>query len=64
MTAADDEMLWIEAHSLLGSMPDEAILKARTPFEITKPLAPIEAERLFLERFKELSRPGCGFGQK
>ena len=36
VTEADDTMLWIEAHSLLGSMP-------------------VEAERLFLNRFKELT---------
>ena len=48
-------MLWIEAHSLLGSMPVEVIRDTRPPFEITDPLLPVEAERLFLARFKELS---------
>ena len=55
MTEADDTMLWIEAHSLLGSMSVEAIRDSRPPFEITEPLLPVEAERLFLSRFKELS---------
>src|ERR1019366_2173769 len=54
VTEADDTMLWIEAHSLLGSMPEEAIRDTRPPFEITEPLLPGEAERLFLARFKEL----------
>ena len=54
MAAADDTMLWIEAHSLLGSMPVEVIRDTRPPFEITDPLLPVEAERLFLSRFKEL----------
>jgi hypothetical protein len=53
--AADDTMLWIEAHSLLGSMPVEAIRDTRPPFEITNPLLPVEAERLFLSRFRELN---------
>jgi hypothetical protein len=48
-------MLWIEAHSLLGSMPVEVIRDTRPPFEITDPLLPVEAERLFLSRFRELS---------
>jgi hypothetical protein len=52
---ADDTMLWIEAHSLLGSLPLEAIRGTRPPFEITEPLPPVEAERLFLRRFKEVS---------
>ena len=52
---ADDTMLWIEAHSLLGSLPLEAIRGTRPPFEITDPLPPVEAERLFLRRFKEVS---------
>ena len=55
VTEADDTMLWIEAHSLLGSMPEEAIRDTRPPFEITEPLLPVEAERLFLSRFKELT---------
>ena len=55
VTAADDTMLWIEAHSLLGSMSEEAIRDTRPPFEITDPLLPVEAERLFLARLKELS---------
>src|ERR1035441_3905993 len=56
--SADDELLWIEAHSLLGSIPDEAICERRAPFEIRDPLLPIEAEHLFLRRFKELMAPG------
>jgi hypothetical protein len=55
VTEADDTMLWIEAHSLLGSMPGEAVRDTRPPFEITDPLLPVEAERLFLARFRELS---------
>ena len=55
VTAADDTMLWIEAHSLLGSMPVEVIRDTRPPFEITDPLLPVEAERLFLSRFNELT---------
>jgi hypothetical protein len=55
VTEADDTMLWIEAHSLLGSMPFEAVRDTRPPFEITDPLLPVEAERLFLSRFLELS---------
>ena len=55
VTAADDTMLWIEAHSLLGSMPVEAIRDTRPPFEITDSLLPVEAERLFLARFKGLT---------
>jgi uncharacterized protein len=51
VTEADDTMLWIEAHSLLGSMPEEVIRDTRPPFEITDPLLPVEAERLFLGRF-------------
>ena len=54
VTEADDTMLWIEAHSLLGSMPVEVFRDTRPPFEITDPLLPVEAERLFLSRFKEL----------
>ena len=54
VTEADDTMLWIEAHSLLGSMPVEAIRDTRPPFEITDPLLPVEAEWLFLCRFMEL----------
>jgi hypothetical protein len=52
---ADDTMLWIEAHSLLGSMPVGVIRDERPPFEITDPLLPVEAERLFLSRFWELT---------
>ena len=52
---ADDTMLWIEAHPLLGSMPVAAVRSTRPPFEITDPLLPVKAERLFLGRFKELS---------
>jgi len=52
MTEADDTMLWIEAQSLLGSMPVEAIWDKRPPFEIMEPLLPAEAERLFLSRFR------------
>ena len=55
VTEADSKMLWIEAHSLLGSMPEEAVRDTRPPFEITEPLLPGEAERLFLSRFKKLS---------
>ena len=55
MTAADSKMLWIEAHSLLGSMPVEVIRDTRPPFEITNPLQPVGAERLFLGRFNELN---------
>ena len=55
VTAADDTMLWIEAHSLLGSMPVKAVRSTRPPFEITAPLLPVEAERLFLSRFKKLT---------
>jgi len=49
-------MLSIEAHSLLGFHPEEAIRESRVPFEIMDPLLPVEAERLFLNRLKEL----CG----
>ena len=55
VTAADDTMLWIEAHSLLGSMPVEVIRDTRPPFEITDTLLQVEAERLFLSRFNELT---------
>ena len=55
VTEADDIMLWIEAQSLLGSMPEVAIRDTRPPFEITDPLLPVEAERLFLSRFRELT---------
>ena len=48
-------MLWIEAHSLFGSMPEEAVRATRPPFKIADPLLPVEAERLFLARLKELS---------
>jgi hypothetical protein len=36
-------------------MPEEAIRDTRPPFEITEPQLPVEAERLFLSRFKELT---------
>ena len=55
VTEADDTMLWIEAHSLLDSAVVEVIRDMRPPFEITDPLLPVEAERLFLNRFKELT---------
>src|ERR1035437_380990 len=55
MTEADDTILWIETQSLLGSMPVEAIRDTRPSFEITDPVLPVEAERLFLARFKGLS---------
>ena len=55
VTAADDTMLWIEAHSLLGSMPFESVRDTHPPFEITDPLLPVEAERLFLNRFNKLT---------
>src|ERR1035441_8982389 len=55
VTEADDTMLWIEAHSLLVSAAVEVIRDTRPPFEITNPLPPVEAERLFLRRFKELT---------
>jgi len=49
-------MLWIEAHSLLGSLPEGTIRERSIPFEIIDPLLPAEAERLFLSRFEELCR--------
>ena len=55
VTEADDTMLGIEARSLLGSMPVEVTWEELPPFEIADPLLPVEAERLFLSRFKELS---------
>jgi hypothetical protein len=55
VTEADDTVLGIEAHSLLGSMPVEVTRDTPPPFEITDPLPLVEAERLFLARFKELS---------
>jgi hypothetical protein len=55
VTEADDTMLWIEAHSPLGSMPFEAVRDTRPPFEITEPLLPVKAERLFLAWFSELT---------
>ena len=64
VTEADDTMLCIEAHSLLGSMPVEVIRSTRPTFEITDPLLPVEAERLFLARFKELTTPQSGLGGK
>jgi hypothetical protein len=48
-------MLWIEAHSLLGSAAVEVIRDMLPPFEITDPLPPVESERLFLARFLKLS---------
>ena len=60
VTEADDTMLWIEAHSLLGSMPVEVFRDTRPPFEITEPLLPVEAERLFLARLRELNTPQSG----
>ena len=57
VTEADDTMLRIEAQSLLGSMAVEIIRDTRPPFEITDPFLPVEAERLFLARFKELTTP-------
>jgi hypothetical protein len=48
-------MLWIEARSLLGSMPVEVIRDTRPPFEITDLLLPVEAERQFPSRFRELT---------
>ena len=55
VTEADDTMLWIEAHSLLDSAAVEVVRDTPPPFEITDPLLPVEAERLFLARFKELT---------
>ena len=55
VTEADDTMLWLEAHSLLGSMSVEVIRSTRPLFEGTDPLLPVEAEQLFLARFRELS---------
>lgn len=55
VTEADDTMAWIEAHSLLDSAAVEVIRDERPAFEIMDPLPPVEAERLFLSRFKELS---------
>jgi hypothetical protein len=55
VTEADDTMLGIEARSLLGSMSVEVIRETRPPFEITDPLLPVEAEQLFVARFRELS---------
>ena len=55
VTEADYTMLWIEVHSLLGSMPFEAVRETRPPFEITEPLLPVKAEWLFLSRFRELA---------
>jgi hypothetical protein len=55
VTEADDTMLWIEAHSLLDSASVAVIRDKRPPFEITDPLLPVEGERLFLRRFKELT---------
>ena len=55
VTEADDTMLWTEAHSLLDSAAVEVVRDTRPPFEITDPLLPVEAERLFLSRFKELT---------
>jgi hypothetical protein len=57
VTEADDTMLWIEAHSLLGSIEEKAIRDIPIPLEmeIVSPLLPAEAEQLFLDRFKELN---------
>jgi hypothetical protein len=55
VTEADDTMLGIEAHSLLDSAAVEVIRDKRLPFEIRDPLLPVEAERLFLRRFKVLT---------
>jgi hypothetical protein len=56
VTEADDTMLWIEAHSLLSSIEEEAIrdIPILLEMEITSPLLPADAERLFLDRFTEL----------
>lgn len=56
VTEADETMLWVESHSLLGSIPEEAIQKIRPPFEILDTLRPPQAEDSFLERFKALTR--------
>jgi hypothetical protein len=50
-------MLGIEARSLLDSaaVEVEVIRDVRHPFEIADPLLPVEAEWLFLRRFKELT---------
>ena len=60
VTEADDTMLWIEAHSLLGSIEEDVIRDTPIPpeMEIISPLLPVEAERLFLDRFKELTVSG------
>ena len=57
VTEADDTMLWIEAHSLLGSIEEDMIRDIPLPLEmeIVSPLLPAEAEQLFLDRFKELN---------
>ena len=55
VTEADDTMLWIEAHSLLDSAVVEVIRDTHPRFEIKDPLPPVEAEQLFLARFKELT---------
>ena len=56
VTEADDTILWIEAHSL-GAIEEETIRDIPIPLEmeIVSPLLPADAERLFLERFKELT---------
>ena len=57
VTTADDTLLWVEAHSLLGSIEEEFIRHEPIPLrmEIVKPLLPAEAEELFLVRYRELS---------
>jgi hypothetical protein len=57
VTEADNDMLWIEAHSMLSSIEEEAIRDIPIPLEmeIVSPLLPAEAERLFLDRFNELT---------
>jgi len=55
VTEADDTMLWVEAHSLLRSTAAVANRDTLPPFQITEPLLPVDAERLFLSRFKELN---------
>src|ERR1019366_7883671 len=48
VTEAGDTLLWIEAHSPLDAAAVEVIRDMRPPFEITDPMPPVEAERLFL----------------
>jgi hypothetical protein len=56
VAVADDTMLWIEAHSL-GAIEEETIRDIPIPLEmeIVSPLLPADAERLFLDRFEELT---------